>query len=78
MTRPLKPIKEFYTESEAACELNISVIELYSLLDEYIFNDGSPRPDQLSFCEADLVLLGFWSKSKENPKVIRMPRRREA
>lgn len=78
MTRPLKPMKEFYTEAEAAGELNISVIELHSLLDEYIFNDGSPRPDQLSFCEADLVLLGFWSKSKENPKVIRMPRRREA
>lgn len=78
MTRPLKPIKEFYTESEAAGELNISVIELHSLLDEYIFNDGSPRPDELSFCEADLVLLGFWSRSKENPKVIRMPRRREA
>ena len=78
MTRPLKPIKEFYTESEAACELNISVLQLHSLLDEYIFNDGSPRPDELSFCEADLVLLGFWSKSKENPKVIRMPRRREA
>lgn len=71
-------MKEFYTEAEAAGELNISVIELHSLLDEYIFNDGSPRPDQLSFCEADLVLLGFWSKSKENPKVIRMPRRREA
>lgn len=78
MTRPLKPIKEFYTESEAAGELNISVLELHWLLDEYIFNDGSPRPEELSFCEADLVLLSFWSKSKENPKVIRMPRRREA
>jgi hypothetical protein len=78
MTRPLKPLKEFYTEVEAANELNISIHELHSLLDEYIFNDGSPRPEELSFCEADLVLLGFWSKSKENPKVIRMPRRREA
>lgn len=78
MTRPLKPLKEFYTEMEAADELNISIPELHSLLDEYIFNDGSPRPDELSFCEADLVLLGFWSKSKQNPKVIRMPRRREA
>lgn len=78
MTKPLEPLKEFYTEAEAAGELNISVPELHSLLDEYIFNDGSPRPDELSFCEADLVLLGFWSKSKENPKVIRMPKRREA
>lgn len=78
MTRPLKPLKEFYTEGEAADELNISIPELHSLLDEHIFNDGSPRPDELSFCEADLVLLGFWSKSKQNPKVIRMPRRRDA
>lgn len=78
MTRPLKPVKEFYTEPEAAGYLNLSLPELYSLLDEYIFNDGSPRPQDLTFCEADLVLLGFWSKTRENPKVLRMPRRREA
>ncbi len=78
MTRTLKPAKEFFTESEAVGYLNLSLHELYSLLDEYIFNDGSPRPQDLTFCEADLVLLGFWSKTKENPKVIRMPRRREA
>lgn len=77
MTRPLKPVKEFYTEMEAADYLNISVLELHSLLDNHIFNDGNPRPEDLSFCEADLVLLGFWNKSKQNPKVIRMPRRRD-
>ena len=77
MTRPLKPLKEFYTELEAADELNISISELHCLLDEYIFNDGNPRPEELSFCEADLVLLGFWSKGRQNPKVIRMPRRRD-
>ena len=71
MTRPLKPVKEFYTEPEAAGYL-------YTLLDEYIFNDGSPRPQDLTFCEADLVLLGFWSKTRDNPKILRMPRRREA
>ena len=75
MTRPLKPAKEFYTESEAAGYLNISLVELHALLDEYIFNDGQARPTGLSFCDADLVLLGFWSTSKEGPKVIRMPRR---
>lgn len=78
MTRPLKPVKEFYTEPEAAGYLNIPLSELYMLLDEYIFNDGSPRPQDLTFCEADLVLLGFWSKTRDNPKVLRMPRRREA
>jgi hypothetical protein len=75
MTRPLKPAKEFYTELEAAGYLNISIVELHSLLDEYIFTDGHPRPSDISFSEADLVLLGFWSSPKESPKVIRMPRR---
>jgi hypothetical protein len=78
MTRPLKPLKEFYTEAEAAHYLNLSLSELHQLLDEHIFNDGNHRPEELTFCEADLVLLGFWNKTKENPKVIRMPRRRDA
>lgn len=78
MTRPLKPLKEFYTEIEAAEYLNLTTSELHQLLDEHIFNDGNHRPDDLNFCEADLVLLGFWNKTKENPKVLRMPRRREA
>jgi hypothetical protein len=75
MTRPLKPAKESYTELEAAGYLNISILDLHNLLDEYIFNDGHFRPANLSFSEADLVLLGFWSNGKESPKVIRMPRR---
>lgn len=75
MTKSLKPVKEYYSEVEAAGYLDISIGELYSLLDEHIFNDGTPRPDGLNFCEADLVLLGFWKKSQENPKVVRMPRR---
>jgi hypothetical protein len=78
MTRPLKPAKEFYTEPEAAGYLNLSIIELHALLDEHIFNDGNPRPENLSFCESDLVLLGFWSEDRQNPKVIRMPRREES
>lgn len=78
MTRPLKPLKEFYTEAEAANYLNLSLSELHHLLDEHIFNDGNSRPDELTFCEADLVLLGFWNKTRENPKVLRMPRRRDA
>jgi hypothetical protein len=78
MTRQFKPVKEFFSESEAAGYLNISLAELYSMLDEYIFNDGNPRPENLTFCEADLVLLGFWGKNRDNPKVLRMPRRREA
>jgi len=75
MTKSLKSLKECYSEAEAASYLNISVERLHFLLDQHIFNDGSVRPDDLSFCDADLVLLGFWLKSQENPKIIRMPRR---
>jgi len=75
MSKSLKPIKEYYTEAEAAGYLRISIDRLHSLLDQHIFNDGTPRPEDITFCEADLVLLGFWMKSQENPKVIRMPRR---
>lgn len=75
MYKLLKQSRVFYSEIEAAGFLNISVERLHSLLDEHIFNDGSSRPEDLSFCEADLVLIEFWIKSQENPKVIRMPRR---
>ncbi len=75
MTKSLKPNNDLYSELEAAEYLNISIERLYSLLDEHIFNDGSRRPNDLTFCDADLVLLGFWLKSQDNPKVIRMPRR---
>ena len=64
-----------YTESEAAGMLGISVDRLHKLLDENIFNDGTPRPPELRLRHADLVLLAFWDRSTGNPKVIRMPRR---
>ncbi len=75
MTNTPKPIKEFYTEVEAAEALNMSVTRLFMLLDEYVFNDGSARPEQLKFRNSDLVLLKFWDRSTPNPKVVRMPRR---
>ncbi len=80
MTRPLKPLKEFYTELEAAGYLNITLSQLHALLDEHIFNDGKPRPLDITFCESDLVLLGFWNQDQtmegDGAKVISMPRRR--
>jgi hypothetical protein len=68
-------LKEFFTESEAAEALGISVPRLYMLLDAHIFNDGSARPSELTFTSADLTLLGFWQRTTPNPKVVRMPRR---
>ncbi len=75
MTNTSKPIKEFYTEVEAAEALSMSVTRLLMLLDEHVFNDGSARPEQLKFRNSDLVLLKFWDRSTPNPKVVRMPRR---
>ena len=70
-----KPIKEFYTEDEAAAALGISRERLRLLLDQNLFNDGSHRPEDISFRHSDLVLISFWHKTSPNPKVVRMPRR---
>jgi hypothetical protein len=75
MNNAKKPFKEFYTEIEAAEVLGVSVTRLRLLLDEHVFNDGSGRPDTLTFTGSDLVLLGFWQRSTPNPKVVRMPKR---
>jgi hypothetical protein len=75
MTRLSNTVKEFYTETEAAESLGISVPRLHMLLDAHIFNDGSARPGDLTFTSADLTLLGFWQRTTPNPKVVRMPRR---
>ena len=64
-----------YTETEAAVRLGISVDRLHKLLDENIFNDGTPRPPELRLRSADLILLEFWHRSTEDPKIIRMPNR---
>lgn len=75
MTNSLNTVKECYSEADAAAYLNISVERLHSLLDQNVFNDGTPRPANLTFSEPDLLVLGFWMKTHHNPKVIRMPRR---
>lgn len=75
MTKSLNTVKECYSEAEAAAYLNISVERLHSLLDQHVFNDGSRRPADLTFSQPDLLVLGFWMKTQQNPKVIRMPRR---
>ncbi|HET6842979.1 MAG TPA: hypothetical protein VFK06_15090 [Candidatus Angelobacter sp.] len=79
MTRPVKPeCKEFYSEAEAAKALNISISYLYVLLDENVFNEGTLRPPDMTFCDWELVLLRFWSSNRKQEKIVRMPRRFEA
>lgn len=75
MTTIENAFKRYYTESEAALMLGISIHTLRTLLDEHVFNDGSERPEDLQLRASDLVLLRFWHKSRPNPKVLRMPRR---
>lgn len=67
---------EDYSEQEAAAILGISVSRLHQLLDENIFNDGSRRPSDLRLRSSDLILLEFWNRTTENPKIIRMPNRK--
>jgi hypothetical protein len=67
--------KQFYSETEAALMLGISLARLHALLDEHVFNDGSERPDGLQLKPSDLVLLRFWHRNMQDSKVIRMPRR---
>ena len=64
-----------YTEQDAAEFLGVSISRLYSLLDAHIFNDGSPRPANLTFTNSDLVLLRFWLNGETRSNVVRMPRR---
>ncbi len=73
--QPVQQQQEFYTETEAAEVLGISVTRLRYLLDEHVFNDGIPRPDEITITYSDLLLLGFWQRSTPNPKVVRMPKR---
>jgi hypothetical protein len=66
---------EYFSEEDVADLLDISLACLHRLLDEHIFNDGSHRPQDLTFTHSELTLLRFWSRSEPNPKILRMPRR---
>lgn len=68
-------LRKLYTEEQAAKALGISLLHLRAILDENVFNDGSPRPDEVLLEASDLVLLEFWSQRAPAPKVIRMPNR---
>lgn len=75
MRMMLKPDKDTYSEIEASQVLGLSIERLHLLLSENVFNDGSVRPEHLTFRPSDLVLLEFWNKSMGDRKVVRMPKR---
>lgn len=67
--------QDLMTEQQAAQWLGISVDALYRLLDQHIFNNGSPRPANILFTQADLLLLSYWCDNPKRGKVVAMPRR---
>jgi hypothetical protein len=71
--------KELYNEVEAASALGVSLGRLHQLLDEYIFTNGSQRPQSIQFTANDLLLLNYWSndaKRSGTREVITMPKRK--
>ncbi len=72
MTLPKAVTKDYYSEAEAARVLGISIARLHQLLDEYIFNVGSPRPPNIEFTGGELLLLSYWNK--ESPSTGAEPR----
>jgi len=54
--------KQLYNEKEAAEALGISLAVLHAILDEQIFNQGTPRPENIEFTASDLLMLGYWAE----------------
>jgi hypothetical protein len=71
--------KELHNEAEAAAALGVSISRLHELLDQYIFTNGSQRPQAIQFTSSDLLLLSYWNNDSRRPathEVITMPKRR--
>ncbi len=64
------------SEEQAAQRLGISLEALHELLDQHIFNNGTPRPEGIHFTRSDLLLLSYWCEPSMCRKVLSMPHRR--
>jgi hypothetical protein len=53
--------KESYTEAEAAEMLEISIPRLRVLIERHLLDASTPRPSDINFTFADLVLLDYWN-----------------
>jgi len=60
LSRPIT--QDYYSETEAAQALGITVGRLHQLLDRYVFNVGTRRPPNIEFTSSDLLLLSYWSR----------------
>jgi len=70
-----KPIKQYYSESEAAHTLCISVEAIHEVLDKHVFNHEHPRPEVLEFTHAELLLISVWAEPVRGANVVAMPSR---
>ncbi len=78
MAKLKRSTKELYSEAEAAAALGIRISRLHQLLDQYIFTNGTCRPEAIQFTASDLLLLSYWSHDNKRTvthEVITMPKR---
>jgi hypothetical protein len=55
-----QPVKQVYSEQEAANSLGISIHTLHSILDRHVFNDGATRPSPMELMLSEVLLIAFW------------------
>jgi hypothetical protein len=55
-----QPVKQVYSEQEAAASLGISVNTLHSVLDRHVFNNGVNRPTPLELMLSEMLLIAYW------------------
>ena len=70
-----KPIKQYYTETEAAHTLCISLEALHEIMDKHVFIPDHPRPEVLEITHAELLLLSVWAEPERGNNVVAMPSR---
>jgi hypothetical protein len=70
-----KPMKQYYTEAEAAHSLCISLEALHEILDKHVFNEEPRRPEVLEFTHAELLLISVWAEPVRGCNVVAMPSR---
>jgi hypothetical protein len=69
------PVKQLYNEKEAAEVLGIDLPVLHAILDEHIFNDGTPRPESVEFTSSDLHMIAYWVEKTPMHNLVTMPMR---
>ena len=71
-----QPVKQVYSEQEAATSLGISISSLHSILDRHVFNDGAPRPAPLELMLSEVLLIAYWAEQENlGMKVVSMGKR---